>query len=61
MKEARIYFGDAGLRMIAHGDFVHCAVTGDKIHVEQLRYWSVARQEAYKDAQTSLLRHQGDR
>ena len=31
-----------------------CAVTGVQIPLHELRYWSVERQEAYADAQTSL-------
>lgn len=29
------------------GDHVLCAVTGERIALEELRYWSVRRQEAY--------------
>lgn len=59
MKEAKIYFGDSGLRMLAHGDYVNCAVTGEQISLDDLRYWSVKRQEAYVDAAASLKRHLG--
>jgi hypothetical protein len=37
-----------------HGDHVRCAVTGTRIPLDQLRYWSVARQEPYADAAASL-------
>jgi hypothetical protein len=33
-------------------------VTGAQIRLEDLRYWSVERQEAYVDAAASLSRHQ---
>ena len=33
---------------------VTCAVTGTAIPLENLRYWSVARQEPYVDAAASL-------
>ncbi|WP_431521784.1 DUF2093 domain-containing protein [Escherichia coli] len=33
-----------------------CAVTSEKIALDELRYWSVARQEAYADATISLER-----
>jgi hypothetical protein len=35
---------------------VRCAVTGKAIPLDELRYWSVARQEAYADAAISLAR-----
>ena len=31
-----------------------CAVTGQHIPLDELRYWSVARQEAYVDAPASF-------
>lgn len=36
------------------GSYVLCAVTGEKIPLEMLRYWNADRQEAYKDAAASL-------
>ncbi len=48
--EARIEYMDADFRVVARGDFVVCAVTGRKIPLPALRYWSVERQEAYVDA-----------
>ena len=39
-----------GFRVLASGDHVICAVTGEKVSVDDLRYWSVARQEAYATA-----------
>ena len=38
------------LELISPGDFVFCAVTGRKIPIEALRYWSAEKQEAYVDA-----------
>jgi hypothetical protein len=32
-------------------------VTGKEIPLDELRYWSVERQEAYADAAASLARH----
>ena len=48
--EARLQYLDADFDILEAGDFVMCAVTGSKIPLEFLRYWSVDRQEAYKDA-----------
>jgi hypothetical protein len=36
-----------GFRVLATGDHVVCAVSGARITLEDLRYWSVARQEPY--------------
>jgi hypothetical protein len=37
--------------VLSGGDHVRCAVTGQPIPIDQLLYWSVARQEAYSTAQ----------
>ncbi len=55
--EARVRYGDADFQVLAPGDFVRCAVTGKPIPLNDLRYWSVERQEAYVDAAASLKRH----
>ncbi len=36
------------------GSHVKCAVTGALIELEELKYWSVARQEAYATIDASL-------
>jgi hypothetical protein len=36
---------------------VRCAVTGREIPLDELRYWSVQRQEPYVDAAASLSRY----
>ena len=53
-REARVHYLDGTFRLLATGDFVRCAVTGGEIALDELRYWSVARQEAYVDAAASL-------
>ena len=40
--------------MLSSGDHVRCAITGVTIPLDELRYWSVERQEAYADAAASL-------
>ncbi len=57
-KEAKVRFLDADFDVIEKGDFVRCAVTGRPIPLQELRYWSVKRQEAYIDAAAALKRHQ---
>ena len=44
---ATLQFGHNGFRIIKPGNHVLCAVTGEAILLEALRYWSVERQEAY--------------
>ncbi len=51
---ARLHYLDGTFRVTSDGDHVLCAVTGAAIPLEELRYWSVARQEAYADAAASL-------
>jgi hypothetical protein len=56
--EARIRYLDGDFQVISPGTFVRCAVTGAQIPLEDLRYWSVARQEAYVDANAALKAYQ---
>jgi hypothetical protein len=51
---ARLAYGPNGFRMLAPGDHVLCAVSGAAIALEDLRYWSVERQEAYASADISV-------
>lgn len=44
--------------MLLKNWFVECSVTGALISVPNLRYWNVERNEIYKDAETSLKRHE---
>jgi hypothetical protein len=39
-----------GFRMLSPGDHVICAVSGERIALDALRYWSVARQQPYASA-----------
>ncbi|MBX3593422.1 DUF2093 domain-containing protein [Sphingomonas sp.] len=49
-RPARLHYMANGFRVLAPGDHVACAVTGEAIPLDALRYWSVARQEAYASA-----------
>jgi hypothetical protein len=53
-REARVHYMAGTFRLLSDGDHVACAVTGARIPLDELRYWSVARQEAYCDAAASL-------
>jgi hypothetical protein len=45
--EAMLDYSDSDYRILKPGAFVLCAVSGQKIPLENLTYWSAARQEAY--------------
>jgi hypothetical protein len=53
---AQVHYGSPELTILRPGRFVRCAVTGNPITLEELRYWSVELQEAYVDAATSAKR-----
>ena len=55
-REARIRYLDGDFQVMSPGAFVRCAVTGESIPIDELKYWSVARQEAYANAEISLRR-----
>jgi hypothetical protein len=46
-KAAKLNYMANGFRVLVPGDHVVCALSGAPIALENLRYWSVARQEAY--------------
>lgn len=48
--QAKIKYSDNEFQVLAPGDFVVCAVSGKPIKLDQLKYWSVERQEAYYSA-----------
>jgi hypothetical protein len=54
--EAVVEYLDSNLKVIRPGSFVRCAVTGEAIPLDQLRYWSVERQEAYASPEAVLKR-----
>ncbi|MBB4064329.1 DUF2093 domain-containing protein [Gellertiella hungarica] len=53
-REAKIRYLDADFQILLPGSHVICAMTGRTIPLDELRYWSVARQEPYVDAAASL-------
>jgi hypothetical protein len=59
--EAKIQYLDGDFRVISPGAFVRCSVTGAAIPLDELKYWSVDRQEAYATPEAVLQRHYPDR
>lgn len=53
-RPARLHYSANATRMLSPGDHVVCAISGAAIPLDELRYWSVARQEPYASAELSL-------
>ncbi|HEX8382054.1 MAG TPA: DUF2093 domain-containing protein [Sphingomonas sp.] len=49
-RPARLHYMANGFRVLAPGDHVLCAVSGARVPLTDLRYWSVAGQQAYATA-----------
>ncbi|MGC6401483.1 DUF2093 domain-containing protein [Sphingomonas sp. FW199] len=56
---AKLHYMANGFRVLANGDHVLCARSGAAIPLDELRYWSVERQEPYASAElaTEALSH----
>lgn len=59
-RAARLHYLPSTFRVLSDGDHVVCAVTGVRIPLQELRYWSVERQEPYADAGASLQAERQD-
>lgn len=55
-RAATLFYQPNGFRMLSPGSYVICAVSGETIPLEGLRYWSVDRQEAYASPQIATRR-----
>lgn len=53
---AILEYGPNGFRVRKPGNHVICAVTGKVIPLEELRYWSVDRQEPYAGPEVATRR-----
>ena len=58
---AKLHYGDGEYAVLHPGRYVVCAVTGARIPLEQLRYWSPSLQEAYASPAEALKRWQETR
>ena len=54
--EARLQYLDGDFRVVTPGTHVTCAVTRERIPLDELKYWSVDLQEAYATPEAVLLR-----
>ena len=57
---ATLIYGHNAFRVVKPGKFVLCAVTGEAIPLEALRYWSVERQEPYASPENATRRLLGE-
>lgn len=51
---ARLHYMANGFRVLVPGDHVMCAVSAEPIAIDELRYWSVEKQQAYATAAIAL-------
>lgn len=51
---ARLHYMPNGFRLLSPGDHVLCAQSGQRIALDDLRYWSVERQEPYATCEISV-------
>ncbi|TPE58671.1 DUF2093 domain-containing protein [Sandaracinobacter neustonicus] len=56
-RPAKIRYLSGSFKIISDGDHVLCAVSGQKIPLSQLRYWSHVLQEAYASAELAAVRY----
>lgn len=54
MDKAVINYKDGNFEIIHHGYYVTCAISGERIPLDRLCYWSVDRKEPYANAELSL-------
>lgn len=55
-QEAVLDYGDGEFVILKQGTFVRCAVTGARIPLDALRYWSVDLNEPYASPEAVLER-----
>ena len=55
---AKLHYDDGDYAVLRPGRHVLCAVTGEKVSLEHLRYWSAELQEAYAGPAEALKRWQ---
>ena len=60
-KLAKIKYLPNNFKIIEDGDHVLCAVSGKKISLENLNYWSVDTQEAYYSYKEAHLKKEEKR
>ena len=57
-KLAKIKYLPNNFQVIEPGDYVECAVSGKKINIEDLTYWSVELQEPYFSYKEAFIKRE---
>ena len=60
-KLAKLKYLPNNFSIVEEGDYVICAISGKKILLENLNYWSVADQEAYFSYVEAELKREKDK
>ena len=55
-KAAKLHYQASSFRVLRAGQHDYCAVTGEVIPLEELRYWSAELQEAYASPEIATKR-----
>ncbi len=56
---AKLQYGPNGFKVLRTGQHVYCAVSGEAVPLEELRYWSVEHQEPYASCELATQRLSG--
>ena len=56
--KAEIVLNHGHFQVKTPGDFVECSITGEKITLENLKYWNVELQEAYFSAKEAQFKRE---
>ena len=56
-REAKLKYQDGDFQILREGEFVRCAVSGLPIRIDDVRYWSVDKQEVYRSAVEAFSSH----
>jgi len=53
-RTAKLHYMANNFRLLSPGDHILCAVSSERVPLEDLRYWSIKKQEGYASAEISV-------
>lgn len=56
-RPAKLRYLSGSFQVVAPGDYVVCAVSGARLPLANLRYWSAELQEPYASAEVAVARY----
>lgn len=56
-RPAKLRYLSGSFEVVAPGDYVVCAVSGARLPLANLRYWSAELQEPYASAEVAVARY----